>query len=750
MLRSRWSRDMTKYYRFHEDHGHNTNDCRELRHQINEAVKSGQFSYLVKGIKKGKSTQNEFLDYACWLLRRAFSAHGEVPLEITISNSPCLRTETLNFVIVRSNSLHNLLLGRKAPLRSTETSNFTPQEELAPYSQHINLTRSNVDVFAWTHADMMGVSRTIMVGGKPFNIEHKLNEYKHIKPVKQKKCWLGPNHRKVACKEVEELMKAGIILEVKNPTWVANPVMVKKADGGWRMILTKVLSRCLQRVPSDTNGGRRRRQDGLFHGRRNILLPKDSFRLEECRSYLLETSRQKGPFLGHLITKQGIRANPSKVKAVTDIKPPGTLKDVYSLNKKLAALSHFLSKGAEKSLPFFKELKSCTDKKTIQWTADAEEAFQKLKKFMDFLPTLTTLIEGEVLVMYLAASTKSISDVLLARREEGCSAKASKLYTDGASSFDGSGAGLMLISPEGKEYTYALCFKFKTTKNEAEYEALLAGLRIAQEMEIKSLTIFANSQLMVNQIKGSYEARQLTIKRYLEKVKEILKEVLVEVLEKRSINDKEVSKIEAEKGENWMTPIYEYLLSGLLPEDPKEARKIKIRAPQYKLIKGRLYKKSFLTPWPRCIGSTWPFNHWGINILGPLLMTPGNLKFLNIAIEHSTKWVEAKPLTMMNEIRAEKFAWEHVITQSFSPITKHVEIMNHIKKQLVRCHQGWTNDLARVLWVHRTLPRNSQNETPFTLTYDSEDIIPSAVSLIPEGKEHAIKEKAKREGCEER
>ncbi|GKA72828.1 reverse transcriptase domain-containing protein [Tanacetum coccineum] len=67
-----------------------------------------------------------------------------------------------------------------------------------------------------------------------------------------------------------------------------------------------------------------------------------------------------------------------------------------------------------------------------------------------------------------------------------------KLYTDGASSSDGSGAGLMLINPEGKEYTYALRFKFKTTNNEAEYEALLAGLQIAKQMEIKSLAIFAD------------------------------------------------------------------------------------------------------------------------------------------------------------------------------------------------------------------------------------------------------------------
>ncbi|GKE59996.1 reverse transcriptase domain-containing protein, partial [Tanacetum coccineum] len=64
-----------------------------------------------------------------------------------------------------------------------------------------------------------------------------------------------------------------------------------------------------------------------------------------------------------------------------------------------------------------------------------------------------------------------------------------KLFTDGAASFDGSGAGLMLIDPKGKEYTYALRFGLETTNNKEEYEALLAGLRISQEMEITSLAI---------------------------------------------------------------------------------------------------------------------------------------------------------------------------------------------------------------------------------------------------------------------
>ncbi|GJX88517.1 reverse transcriptase domain-containing protein [Tanacetum coccineum] len=60
------------------------------------------------------------------------------------------------------------------------------------------------------------------------------------------------------------------------------------------------------------------------------------------------------PFLGHLITKQGIRANPSKEKAITDVEQPKTLTDIQSLNGKIAALSRFLLKGAERSLPFFK------------------------------------------------------------------------------------------------------------------------------------------------------------------------------------------------------------------------------------------------------------------------------------------------------------------------------------------------------------------------------------------------------------
>ncbi|GKA71942.1 reverse transcriptase domain-containing protein [Tanacetum coccineum] len=188
---------------------------------------------------------------------------GEVLLEITIGDSPLSRTETLNIVIVRSDSSHNMLLGRttmqmmgivvltihgaikfhtKKGIRTvllayeTDEGKKRARKILATNKERVlscvnaqekiiindkypdqtvtigkqlpehfkkelqNLLKSNEDVFAWTHADMTGIPRTIMVEGKPFNTEQKLNEYSHIKPIKQNKRGLGLDRNMAACK----------------------------------------------------------------------------------------------------------------------------------------------------------------------------------------------------------------------------------------------------------------------------------------------------------------------------------------------------------------------------------------------------------------------------------------------------------------------------------------------------------------------------------------------------------------------
>ncbi|GJX49522.1 reverse transcriptase domain-containing protein [Tanacetum coccineum] len=195
---------------------------------------------------------------------------------------------------------------------------------------------------------------------------------------------------------------------------------------------------------------------------------------------------------------------PDKVEAVLNMPSPKCLKDVQKLNGKQAILNRLLSKSAEKSLSFFKTLKKCTKKSDFQWTTKAKAAFKEMKKLIT-------------------------------------------LFTDGSSYIDGSGAGLILTYPEGPEFTYALRFRFDTTNNEAEYKALIAGLRIAEQIGVKYLQENMDSRFVANQ-------------------------VLVKELKEKSINETEVLAVVKEEGDTWMTPIYNYLTEETLLAKKEKAR----------------------------------------------------------------------------------------------------------------------------------------------------------------------------------
>ncbi|GKF67354.1 reverse transcriptase domain-containing protein, partial [Tanacetum coccineum] len=96
------------------------------------------------------------------------------------------------------------------------------------------------------------------------------------------------------------------------------------------------------------------------------------------------------------------------------------------------------------------------------------------------------------------------------------------LFTDELSCVDGCGAGVILTDPEGVEFTYALRFQFETTNNEAEYEALIAGLRIAEKIGVKNLEVNVDS----NQVNGTYIAKETDMIKYLEKVKALTRKAL--------------------------------------------------------------------------------------------------------------------------------------------------------------------------------------------------------------------------------
>ncbi|GJY19431.1 reverse transcriptase domain-containing protein [Tanacetum coccineum] len=371
-----------------------------------------------------------------------------------------------------------------------------------------------------------------------------------------------------------------------------------------------------------------------------------------------------GMFLGYKVNTEGIMVCPDKVGAVLNLPSPKCLKDVQKMNGKLARLNRFLSKSAEKSLPFFKTLKKCTRKSDFQWTVEVE-----------YRPR--TSVKGQIL-----------ADFIVERPED------DPLDT----------------SMEAEED-----LPFDATNNEAEYEALIAGLRIAKQIGVKNLQTNLDSRLVANQANGSYIAKGPGMIQYLEKVKtlsnsfkkfsikqvprsenkkadalskiastsfaHLTKQVFVEELKENFINEAEVLTVVEEEGDAWMTPIYNYLTEETLPAEKEKARVIRRKLGSMHAEKRYVVAKAIQTgyywttmhadarkliracqdcqvhrPVPRNpqqkltpIMSPSPIYKSGIDIAGPFPEGPGKVKFLIVAMDYFTKWIETKPVATITE-----------------------------------------------------------------------------------------------------
>ncbi|GJZ62730.1 reverse transcriptase domain-containing protein [Tanacetum coccineum] len=594
----------------------------------------------------------------------------------------------------------------------------------------------------------------------------------------------------------------------------------------------------------------------------------------------------EGMFLGYMISPKGIKPCLDKTEAVLQLPSPRIIKEVQSLNGKLASLNRFLSKSAEKSLPLFKTLKKCIKKSDFYWTPDAEQAFKQLKQHLSELPLLVAPKPKEELIVYMSASHGAISAVLMTERGmvqtpvyfvsralQGPELNYTPIEKLVLSLVFGAKrlrryfqanpiailADFLIEKPDESPPDTSVVETLQepwtlftdgssSSNNEAKYEALIAGLRIAALMRVRNVHVNIDSKLVANQVLGAYVAKEENMIKYLEKVKSLVsgfanfsisqvprsknkkadslskiastsfahlsKQVLVEILKEKSIQEKEVTTVVEEDGLTWMTPIIEYLKKGTLPEDKKEASKLCIKARQYELWEGVLYRRSMHagprsvvanamrlgyywptmhrdarnviracndcqihSPVPRNpqqpltpITAPWPFYKWRIDIAGPFPKGPGKVKFLIVAMDYFTKWVEAKAVSTITGNQVKKFVWDNIvcrfglpgeivsddgkqfsdnpfkdcceklnITQRFASV-KHpqsnglVERANRslgdrIKARLGKGNKNWIEELPHVLWAHHMTIKSSHSDTPFSLTYGSEAVIPTEIRM---------------------
>ncbi|GKA27485.1 reverse transcriptase domain-containing protein [Tanacetum coccineum] len=294
-----------------------------------------------------------------------------------------------------------------------------------------------------------------------------------------------------------------------------------------------------------------------------------------------------------------------------------------------------------------------------------------------------------------------------------------KLYTDGASNEHRFEARLILIDPKGAEYSYALRLNFANSNNDAKYEALLADLRIAAKMKVEKMHEFVDSKLVASQIshipREDNKRADALSKLAAVQCEGLTKGVLIEELNERSMDTAEVNAIDEEATRTWMTLIKEYIEHGILPEDAAKARMIREKAHNYTIEEGVLYQKSYLGPLLRCIGPQqakylikeihigscgmhdgprravhramnagyfWPSMHrdannevsscdscQGMDIVGPLPEAPGKVKYLIVAVDYFTKWIEANAVTSITGRQVKNFTFDNIVCRFGIPAT---------------------------------------------------------------------------------
>ena len=215
------------------------------------------------------------------------------------------------------------------------------------------------------------------------------------------------------------------------------------------------------------------------------------------------------------------------------------------------------------------------------------------------------------------------------------------LYIDGAANNKGVGAEIVLISPEGHKLSSAILFSFRATNNDVEYEALINDLQLALEMKLENLNVFSDSSLVVFQVNEGYRTRGPQTKLYYKFMNGLIKrfnEVIMEqvqwaanvgayVLSKMGsqreatmlgviplkiqirpiIHEKVVMTLNA-PSPTWMTPVWAYFKEGIIPNDPKEARRVRYKLARYVIYDEVLYMRGFNTPLLKCIdGDEWNY-----------------------------------------------------------------------------------------------------------------------------------------------
>ena len=164
------------------------------------------------------------------------------------------------------------------------------------------------------------------------------------------------------------------------------PFGLKNAGATYQRLMNKMFAQQIGRnvqVYLDNMPVKSRREEDHLEDLRKTF--------DTLRSYNMKLNPGKcsfgvtaGKFLGFMVSQRGIEANSDKIRAIMEMTPLRNVKEVQSLNGKVAALNRFILRATDKCLPFFRMLK-----KSFEWTAECQQAFEELKAYLSTPPLLS-------------------------------------------------------------------------------------------------------------------------------------------------------------------------------------------------------------------------------------------------------------------------------------------------------------------------------------------------------------------------
>uniref|UniRef100_A0A2N9HNA9 Integrase catalytic domain-containing protein n=1 Tax=Fagus sylvatica TaxID=28930 RepID=A0A2N9HNA9_FAGSY len=314
---------------------------------------------------------------------------------------------------------------------AAENSKITPKEDLEEYQ----------DVFAWKYDEMPGID--------PGLVAHSLNVEPGTKPVVQPARTFHTEVEAQITQEVKKLLAAGFIKPIQHPRWLSNIVPVKKKNGQIRCCVDfRNLNKACPKdefplpnmdllIDSAAGSAMFSFMDGfsgtmtaMFHDmiHQEIedyvddIVVKSKKRedhvevlrkvFERCRLYKLKMNPLKcafgvsaGKFLGFLVHNRGIDVDPAKASAIATMRPPTSHKELKSFLGRLSYIRRFIPGLAAVTSTFSHLLKKGV---SFNWSAECQEAFERIQAIMTKLPTVCAPIAGKPLRLYLASNSQAI------------------------------------------------------------------------------------------------------------------------------------------------------------------------------------------------------------------------------------------------------------------------------------------------------------------------------------------------------